>query len=142
MQVFSPIPSKRLPGFAAVRGLPMQGDNIEETWAKTIDQYLNTTAEGGLDIANCIWPGYSVVFSENFPRLATMLKQRHIPAVDLGGFVPGGRQDYKLAGFSSLAKQSVAATAPSLAGLAHVPQPVLRRLEPQWRVADPTLKLF
>ena len=56
--------------------------------------YFNSTADGGYDIANCIWPGYRTVFSPHFPALARLLRERHIPAVDLGGFVPGGRQDF------------------------------------------------
>ena len=59
-----------------------------------IDQYVNATEDGGYAVADCVWPGYDVVFSSNFPELARFLRNRTIPAVDLGGFVPGGAQDF------------------------------------------------
>ena len=107
------------PGFAAIRGFSMSGcdDKYDgpgsgpcgpaacakpganctapiASWTATIDQMFNGTAEGGLDLANCVWPGWSVVFSPYFADLARLLVSRHAPAVDLGGFVPGGRQEF------------------------------------------------
>ena len=107
------------PGFAAIRGFSMDGCDDKyagpgsgpcgpaacarpgancsapiPAWTKMIDQMFNATDDGGLDLANCVWPGYTAVFSEYFPDLARVLVARHAPAVDLGGFVPGGQQDF------------------------------------------------
>ena len=103
------------PGFAAIRGFSTAGcenggagpcgptvcakpgancSAPVPAWTAAIDQMFNSTAEGGLDLANCVWPGWSVVFSEYFPDLARLLMARKAPAVDLGGFVPGGRQEF------------------------------------------------
>jgi len=55
---------------------------------------MNETSQGGLGLANIVWPSYGIVFSPNWVELAGYLKARGIPAVDLGGFVPGGMNDY------------------------------------------------
>jgi hypothetical protein len=82
------------PGFAAIRGLNAWAP---QTWEAQLDLYLNSTAQGGLDLANMIWPGYDIVFSPYWLELATLLASRSIIATDLGGFVPGGVQDFLLA---------------------------------------------
>lgn len=107
------------PGFAAIRGLSMTGCDDKyggpgsgpcgpaacakpgancsapiASWTLAIDQMFNSTAEGGLDLANCVWPGYGAVFSPYFADLARLLVSRNAPAVDLGGFVPGGQQEF------------------------------------------------
>ena len=88
-EMFCHFKDKFCPGFAALRGIPM---TPVDAWIPVIERYTNSSANGGFDIANCIWPGYSIIFSENFPAIARYLRSKHIPAVDLGGFVPGGRQ--------------------------------------------------
>lgn len=65
-----------------------------DTWTSMIDTYTNTTADGGYDVATCVWPGWETVFSPHFPDLAQLLRERRIPAVDFGGFVPGGTNDF------------------------------------------------
>jgi len=95
--VFSPTRGVRIPGFCAIRSLPMgpaDGRPPVATWEAMIDLFFNSTAEGGYDVANCVWPGWAAVFSPHFPALAEFLRNRHIPAVDLGGFVPGGANDF------------------------------------------------
>jgi hypothetical protein len=72
----------------------MGGPAPVSTWKSMIDQYFNSTEQGGYAVADCVWPGYNAIFSPNFPVLAAFLRNRSIPAVDLGGFVPGGAQDF------------------------------------------------
>ena len=81
------------PGFAAIRGL---NSYAPQTWAPLLDLYTNATDAGGLGLANIVWPGYGIVFSPNWIALAQTLAARGLPAVDLGGFVPGGVQDYNV----------------------------------------------
>ena len=64
------------------------------SWTAAIDLVFNSTADGGLDLANCVWPGWNAVFSPYWPDLARLLVDKRVPAVDLGGFVPGGAQDF------------------------------------------------
>lgn len=94
LSLFSSLPSNNssfVPGFAAIRGLNM---DAPEAWVPLLDLYMNPTEKGGLDLCNMIWPGYQTAFSPNWPQLATLLQSRNIPATDLGGFVPGGVQDF------------------------------------------------
>ncbi len=94
LSLYSGNASTLAPGFAAVRGL---NSYAPQTWKPLLDLYTNSTSEGGLGLANIVWPGYGILFSPNWIELATYLKSRGLPAVDLGGFVPGGMQDFDLA---------------------------------------------
>ena len=78
-------------GFAAVRGFDM-GANA--SWAQTLDLYLGEERDGGLALGNIVWPGYGVALHPAWPQLAALLRSRGVAATDLGGFVPGGMQDF------------------------------------------------
>jgi hypothetical protein len=78
-----------VPGFAAIRGFNMQAP--ESDWIATLDAY--TTAQG-FEFANLVWPGATDALADNWPVLAALLAERGLAATDMGGFVPGGVQEY------------------------------------------------
>ena len=59
-----------------------------DTWEPLLDNYTLPTRQGGYDVASCVWPSSKMIWSENFTRFATLLKQRGTPVVDMGGFLP------------------------------------------------------
>ena len=78
-EMFSPVRGKRLPGFAAIRGFPMVADKGTppiSTWAKIVDRFFNTTDQGGYDVANCVWPGWDVVFEPTFSDFAKYMLEK------------------------------------------------------------------
>ena len=102
------------PGFAALRGL---NSHAPETWSALLDLYTNSTANGGLGLCNLIWPGYEIVLSPNWIELASVLAARGLPAVDLGGFVPGGVQNFDVRSNAPNFSLGLAIMGPSLTGL-------------------------
>lgn len=60
-----------------------------DTWSQQIQLFMYD-----LNISNIVWPGYGDALASNWPDLATLLSNHGIPAVDFGGFVPGGMQDF------------------------------------------------
>ena len=92
--IFSPVPGRRLPGWAALRISDKDLGDLEALWQR-IDKYVgNDTASGDFDCANALWPSSRIVFHANFTAFAARLKARHIPIVDLGGFVPSGGNQF------------------------------------------------
>ena len=93
-EIFSPLPGRRLPGWAALRVKDTDLDDLERLWLQ-IDKYVgNDTANGDLDCANALWPSSRIIFHDNFTRFAAQLKTRRIPIVDLGGFCPSGSSQF------------------------------------------------
>jgi hypothetical protein len=92
--VFTPIPGRRLPGWAALRVKDTDLDDLTTLWHQ-IDHYVgNNTGVGDLDVANALWPSSRIVFHPNFTAFARQLKARHIPIVDLGGFCPSAGDQF------------------------------------------------
>ena len=93
-EIFSPLPGRRLPGWAALRVKDTDLDDLDRLWQQ-IDKYVgNDTANGDLDCANALWPSSRIIFHDNFTRFAAQLKTRRIPIVDLGGFCPSGSSQF------------------------------------------------
>lgn len=84
LSLFESAPNCSCPGFAAIRGFNMVAP---QTWVPQIELY-----QLQLNISNIVWPGYDSALAPNWPDLATLLASYKTPAVDLGGFVPGGMQ--------------------------------------------------
>ena len=63
----------------------------ESDWVAALDAY--TTAQG-FEFANIVWPGATDALADNWPALASLLAERSIASTDMGGFVPGGMQEY------------------------------------------------
>lgn len=84
LALFESAPNCSCPGFAAIRGFNMVAP---QTWEPSIELF-----QFQLNISNIVWPGYGSALAPNWPDLATLLASYGTPAVDLGGFVPGGMQ--------------------------------------------------
>ena len=100
LSFFSPTSPRVTPGFAALRGIGMSDPSA---WPALVDKYVNSTASGGFDLANILWPDYRIVFSASWPVLGAYLSSRGLLLTDLGGFVPGGASDFDVAAAPSFA---------------------------------------
>lgn len=83
------------PGFACCRGFNLMAPYSD--WTHTLDVFTNSSSAGGFGpqgLANIVWPGAGDALGGRWPELATLLAARGLPATDLGGFVPGGMQQY------------------------------------------------
>jgi hypothetical protein len=72
----------------------------QSDWVATLDANTNASGAGGVGaqgLANIVWPGAGSALASRWPELAALLAARGLPATDLGGFVPGGLQQYDAA---------------------------------------------
>jgi hypothetical protein len=78
-------------GFMSLRGFPQDGrGNL--IFNKSLDKYTGVLAPDN-DVCSIIWPGISTIAAPNFPDLVAELKRRDLGML-VGGFVPGGRQQF------------------------------------------------
>jgi hypothetical protein len=95
LALFSPRADVFVPGFGCCRAFNMLAP--ETDWKQTLDLNCNNSSGGGFGpqgLANVVWPGADSALHGNWPVLAALFESRGLPAVDLGGFVPGGLQEY------------------------------------------------
>jgi hypothetical protein len=95
LSLYSPRNDTFVPGFGCCRSFNMKAPLSD--WINTLDLYTNASQSGGFGdqgLANIVWPGAGSALTSNWPDLAQLFESRHLPATDLGGFVPGGLQMY------------------------------------------------
>ena len=98
LSLYSPSPATFSPGFACCRAFNMIAPQSD--WVATLDANTNASNAGGVGaqgLANIVWPGAGSALAPRWPELAALLAARGLPATDLGGFVPGGLQQYDAA---------------------------------------------
>ena len=116
LSLYSSLPTSGasfVPGFAAIRSFDMSDPT---SWAPLLDLFTKNAQQGGLDLANIVWPGYATAFSSNWPALCSILRDRTIPLTDMGGFVPGGVQDFDIHTVASVFEQGMELLGPLFLG--------------------------
>lgn len=95
LSLYSPVNNSFVPGFGCCRGFNMIAPVSD--WVTTLNTFTNPSTSGGFGpqgLANIIWPGAGSALADNWPVLAELLESRELAVTDLGGFVPGGIQQY------------------------------------------------
>jgi hypothetical protein len=76
----------------ALRGFGQDGKGNLVGINETLDQYTGVQSPEN-DVLSIIWPGQATLKAPNFPDLVLELKRRDLGML-IGGFVPGGKQQY------------------------------------------------
>ena len=76
-------------GWMALRGFNAAPNGTLLDINEKLDQYTT----GPDAVSSVLWPGISVVAASNFPALVGELNRRNLSLL-IGGFVPGGRNQY------------------------------------------------